>query len=227
MKLDQAYLKVKDLEMRIGLQEFYGLGDFQETLPLLFVCGQQRAGKSSLVNRLTGVVTEDDDRFIVTVPRGHDVDEFNFMSGKVCFRHVQSKRDIVLVESSKRVTNGDASISAWFADRADLILIVFDAANLDIDEELRMNIESFKDHKKKVRLVLNKSDRVGTQQLVKTYGVLMWTMSQIWQGCDVPKALVGAFGSDQVVIEDHRNWLSSESADLYKGKMEIFLDALL
>ena len=47
----------------------------------------------------------------------------------------------------------------WFADRADRILLLFDAHKLDISDEFKLSIEALHGNDDKIRIVLNK---VGT-----------------------------------------------------------------
>ena len=44
----------------------------------------------------------------------------------------------------------------WFADRADRILLLFDAHKLDISDEFKLSIEALKGNDDKIRIVLNK-----------------------------------------------------------------------
>ena len=59
------------------------------------------------------------------------------------------------------------SVMKWFAERADLIIIMFDAHKLDISDELKRVMELMIPHSEKVRVVLNKADCVNTQQLMR------------------------------------------------------------
>ncbi|CAE8607533.1 unnamed protein product, partial [Polarella glacialis] len=49
-----------------------------------------------------------------------------------------------------------AAISAWMADRADLVLLTFDAHKLDISDEFQEVMEVLRPYADKVRCVLNK-----------------------------------------------------------------------
>lgn len=67
----------------------------------------------------------------------------------------------------------------WFAERADLIIIMFDAHKLDISDELKRVIELMKPHADKLRFVLNKADNMNTQSLLRVYGALMWSLGKV------------------------------------------------
>ena len=55
-----------------------------------------------------------------------------------------------------------AQVAKWFADRSDLILLLFDAHKLDISDELKEVIETIRPHNDdKMRCVLNKGECTG------------------------------------------------------------------
>jgi len=52
------------------------------------------------------------------------------------------------------------NVCGWFAERADLILLLFDAHKLDISDEFKEVIEKLRGHDDKIRCILNKADQV-------------------------------------------------------------------
>lgn len=60
-------------------------------------------------------------------------------------------------------------VCQWFAQRSDMILLLFDAHKLDISDELRHVLVSLQPFEDKIKIVLNKADQVTSQQLMRMY----------------------------------------------------------
>ena len=76
----------------------------------------------------------------------------------------------VLSGEKQRVSRGYdfAKVSKWFAERSDLILLLFDAHKLDISDEFKGVMEELQPHEDKVRCVLNKADSLeSTESLMR------------------------------------------------------------
>lgn len=69
-----------------------------------------------------------------------------------------------------------SEVIKWFAERADMIIIMFDAHKLDISDELKSVLDALKPHSEKIRVLLNKADTIDTQSLLRVYGALMWSL---------------------------------------------------
>ena len=60
-------------------------------------------------------------------------------------------------------------VTKWFADRVDMIILLFDPFKLDVSDELSGIIRMLRGNEDKVRCCLNKSDQVSQQQLMRVY----------------------------------------------------------
>uniref|UniRef100_A0A7N0UHF4 Uncharacterized protein n=1 Tax=Kalanchoe fedtschenkoi TaxID=63787 RepID=A0A7N0UHF4_KALFE len=84
-------------------------------------------------------------------------------------------------------------VISWFAEKCDLILLLFDPHKLDISDEFKRVIGSLRGHHDKIRVVLNKADQVDTQQLVRVYGALMWSLGKVLNTPEVARVYIGSF----------------------------------
>ncbi|KAG0029957.1 hypothetical protein BGZ81_003253 [Podila clonocystis] len=111
----------------------------------------------------------------------------------------------------------------WFAERADLILLFFDSHKLDISDEFKNSIYALKGQEEKVRVILNKSDMVNQQQLMRVYGALMWSLGKVIQTPEVMRVYLGSFWINRPpnAFEDCRALLDAEQSDLIKDLRDL------
>ena len=102
----------------------------------------------------------------------------------------------------------------WFAERADMIIVMFDAHKLDISDELKNVLDTIRPHQDKIRILLNKADTIDQQQLLRVYGALMWALGKVVQTPEVCKVFLGSFWSAPLKREDNRRLLEREKYDL-------------
>ncbi|CAD5116986.1 DgyrCDS5820 [Dimorphilus gyrociliatus] len=122
----------------------------------------------------------------------------------------------ILSGEKQRIDRGYnyASVMSWFAERADLIILLFDAHKLDISDEFRSVIESLKPQEEKVRVVLNKADMINTQSLMRVYGALMWSLGKILQTPEVVRVYIGSFWEEALKYDENRKLFESELHNL-------------
>jgi hypothetical protein len=96
-----------------------------------------------------------------------------------------------------------AKVSRWFAERSDLILLMFDPSKLDISDEFKSVIEELQPHEDKVHCVLNKADMLDTESLMRVYGALLWSMGKVFRGAEVSRVYVGSFHDKEIAREEH------------------------
>jgi len=97
-----------------------------------------------------------------------------------------------------------AKICAWMADRADLVLLTFDAHKLDISDEFQEVMEVLRPYTDRVRCVLNKADQIDAANLVRVYGALLWNVGKILQTPEVTRVFISSFWSEPYRFKDHQ-----------------------
>ena len=127
----------------------------------------------------------------------------------------------VLSGEKQRTSRGYdfAKVSEWFANRSDLILLMFDPSKLDISDEFKSVIEELRPYEDKVHCVLNKADSLDPESLMRVYGALLWSMGKIFHGAEVTRVYVGSFKEDQAVREEHKE-LFKKDRDSLMNKLE-------
>lgn len=128
----------------------------------------------------------------------------------------------ILSGQKQRSRNYDyEAVMKWFAERADLIIVMFDAHKLDISDELKDVMQLMIPHLDKVRIVLNKADSIGTQQLMRVYGALMWSLGKVMNTPEVSRVYIGSFWDAPLQNTEQQELLQREEMDLLHDIMTL------
>ncbi|CAA2992154.1 EH domain-containing 1-like [Olea europaea subsp. europaea] len=116
-------------------------------------------------------------------------------------------------------------VISWFAAKCDMILLLFDPHKLDISDEFKRVISSLRGHDDKIRVVLNKADQVDTQQLMRVYGALMWSLGKVLNTPEVARVYIGSFNdkpvNEAVLGPIGKDLFEKEQDDLLVDLMDI------
>ncbi|CAE7200863.1 Ehd1 [Symbiodinium sp. CCMP2592] len=123
----------------------------------------------------------------------------------------------VLSGEKQRIKRGYEfeAVVKWFAERVDMILLLFDVSKLDISDEFRRVIQATRGNDHKICILLNKADNVTTQQLMRVYGALMWSLGKVLDTPEVARVYVGTFWDQPLKNEKLRELFEQEENDLY------------
>lgn len=114
-----------------------------------------------------------------------------------------------------------ASICAWMAERADLVLLTFDAHKLDISDEFQEVMEVLRPFADKVRCVLNKADQIDASNLVRVYGALLWNAGKVLQSPEVARVFVSSFWNEEYRFKDHEQLFEEDKEAVLKELQEL------
>lgn len=107
-----------------------------------------------------------------------------------------------------------AEVTRWFAERADRVLVLFDANKLDISDNFKEAIHCLKGQEDKVRCILNKADSVDNQALMRVYGALMWSLGKVMLSPEVCRVYVGSFWATPLRAGTNTPLFEAEALDL-------------
>lgn len=135
----------------------------------------------------------------------------------------------ILSGEKQRVDRGYdfTGVLEWFAERVDRIILLFDAHKLDISDEFRRSIEALRGHDDKIRIVLNKADMIDTQQLMRVYGALMWSLGKVLNTPEVARVYIGSFWDQPLNFDGNRKLFEAEAQDMFQDIQSLPKNAAL
>ncbi|XP_039245506.1 sarcalumenin [Pipra filicauda] len=128
-----------------------------------------------------------------------------------------------IIENRKQQERGYPfnDVCQWFIDRADLIFVVFDPTKLDVGLELEMLFRQLKGRESQIRIILNKADSLATQELMRVYGALFWSLAPLINVTEPPRVYVSSFWPHDYHPETHRDLFLKEEISLLEDLNQV------
>ncbi|XP_070841435.1 uncharacterized protein [Chaetodon trifascialis] len=128
-----------------------------------------------------------------------------------------------IIENRKQQERGYpySEVCQWFIDRADLIFLVFDPTKLDVGGELEMLFRQMKGRESQIRLILNKADSLTTQDLMRVYGALFWSMAPLINVTEPPRVYVSSFWPQDYAVDTSRELFMKEETSLLEDLNQV------
>ncbi|XP_071616592.1 sarcalumenin isoform X2 [Heliangelus exortis] len=128
-----------------------------------------------------------------------------------------------IIENRKQQERGYPfnDVCQWFIDRADLIFVVFDPTKLDVGLELEMLFRQLKGRESQIRIILNKADSLATQELMRVYGALFWSLAPLINVTEPPRVYVSSFWPHEYHPDTHKELFLKEEISLLEDLNQV------
>jgi len=106
-------------------------------------------------------------------------------------------------------------VMGWFIEHSAMIILFFDAHKLDMSDEFKRCITALNSCTQRVQILLNKADRMTTQQLLRVHGALMWALGKVVESPEVARVYMGSFWDEPLENHELADLFDAEQQDLY------------
>ncbi|XP_077984372.1 sarcalumenin-like [Glandiceps talaboti] len=133
-----------------------------------------------------------------------------------------------IIENRKQQERGYPfnEVCQWFIDRADLIFVVFDPTKLDVGTELESIFRMLKGRESQIRIILNKADSIMTQELMRVYGALFWSLAPLINVTEPPRVYTGSFWSKPFKPSSYPDIFQQEEVSLLRDLRDVIENRL-
>ncbi|XP_052370158.1 sarcalumenin isoform X2 [Oncorhynchus keta] len=133
-----------------------------------------------------------------------------------------------IIENRKQQERGYpySEVCQWFIDRADLIFLMFDPTKLDVGGELATLFKQMKGRESQIRIILNKADSLSSQDLMRVYGALFWSMAPLINATEPPRVYVSSFWPTEYAADTSRGLFIREEISLLEDLNQVIENQL-
>ena len=115
----------------------------------------------------------------------------------------------------------------WFARRADRIFLFVDSNKLELSGDFQQIVQMIRDYDDKLRIVLNKTDLVDEEELIRLYGALMWFLGRTLELKEVIQIYLGSFWGKVVKNDSKRKLYEFDEFRIFEDMANLPKETLL